>query len=51
MFARLLSVSNFLGRVCVPLDAARVDEFSPFQVPTVDDLIQYVEKWSLMHGE
>jgi len=27
------------GRVCVPIDPENVDEFSPFEVPTISGII------------
>lgn len=27
-----------IGRVCVPIDVERIDDFDPFQVPTVSQL-------------
>ena len=31
--------------MCVPIDPAKVDEFDPFNVPTVSSLLAEVDKW------
>jgi len=33
------------GRICVPIDVRRVEEFDPLGVPTVMDLLAEIEKW------
>jgi len=32
------------GRVCVPIDAEKVDEFDPFTVPTISELCHEIER-------
>lgn len=34
------------GRVCVPIDPARADEFDPFGVPTVGQLLREIDDWA-----
>lgn len=33
------------GRVCVPIDTRRLDEFSPLEVPTIQGLIREIDEW------
>ena len=33
------------GRVCVPIDPARADEFDPLAVPTVTQLLSEIDHW------
>ncbi|KAI0404106.1 prim-pol domain-containing protein [Xylaria palmicola] len=33
------------GRVCVPIDTARLDEFDPTAVPTVQELLAEIDSW------
>ncbi|KAK1829378.1 eukaryotic and archaeal DNA primase small subunit [Podospora conica] len=33
------------GRVCVPIDARRIDEFDPLAVPTIQGLIREIDEW------
>lgn len=33
------------GRVCVPIDARRVEEFDPLDVPTVTQLLTEIDEW------
>ena len=33
------------GRVCVPIDATRVTEFNPEDVPTVTQLLREMDQW------
>jgi len=37
------------GRVCVPIDVSRVEEFDPFGVPTVTDLLAEIDGWDKAH--
>ncbi|PNS14296.1 hypothetical protein CAC42_6809 [Sphaceloma murrayae] len=39
------------GRVCVPIDVGRVDEFDPFAVPTVQELLGEIDAWRGEEGE
>ncbi|TKX21795.1 DNA primase small subunit [Elsinoe australis] len=39
------------GRVCVPIDVSRVDEFDPFAVPTVQELLGEIDAWRGEEGE
>ncbi|GAM85545.1 hypothetical protein ANO11243_035520 [Dothideomycetidae sp. 11243] len=34
------------GRVCVPIDPAKPEEFDPFSVPTVQTLLEEIDQWS-----
>ncbi|KAK5168638.1 p48 polypeptide of DNA primase [Saxophila tyrrhenica] len=33
------------GRVCVPIDVRRLEEFDPFKVPTVTELLREIDEW------
>jgi DNA primase small subunit len=33
------------GRVCVPIDTRKVEEFDPLDVPTVTQLLQEIDEW------
>ena len=33
------------GRVCVPIDVRKLDEFDPFSVPTVTQLLHEIDEW------
>lgn len=37
------------GRVCVPIDIERVDQFNPFTVPTLDELCGQLERADLIN--
>ena len=37
------------GRVCVPIDARRVEEFDPLGVPTVTELLAEIDSWDRNH--
>lgn len=39
------------GRVCVPIDTARLDEFDPMAVPTVQELRAEIDSWVGGGGE
>ncbi|KAF2227720.1 hypothetical protein BDZ85DRAFT_254741 [Elsinoe ampelina] len=39
------------GRVCVPIDVSRVDDFDPFSVPTVQELLGEIDAWTPTSGE
>ncbi|KAF4554571.1 DNA primase small subunit-like protein [Elsinoe fawcettii] len=39
------------GRVCVPIDPANVEEFDPFAVPTVQELLGEIDAWTPGEGE
>ncbi|KAF3479963.1 DNA primase small subunit [Arthroderma uncinatum] len=34
------------GRVCVPIDIRKVDEFNPLEAPTLSDLLDEINSWS-----
>ena len=38
-------VARRAGRVCVPIDPARCDDFDPTKVPTVTDLLHELEEY------
>lgn len=33
------------GRVCVPIDAEKAEDFDPFSVPTVAELLEEIDRW------
>jgi DNA primase small subunit len=39
------------GRVCVPIDTRKVEEFDPLGVPTVTQLLQEIDEWEGDEGE
>jgi DNA primase small subunit len=38
------------GRVCVPIDTRALDEFDPFGVPTVLELLSEIDDWEEANG-
>ena len=38
------------GRVCVPIDADKVDEFDPFSVPTLPRLMRELDEYDDSHN-
>jgi DNA primase small subunit len=38
------------GRVCVPIDVRRLEEFDPFAVPTVTELLHEIDDWDSKNG-
>jgi DNA primase small subunit len=39
------------GRVCVPIDTRKVEEFDPLSVPTVTQLLQEIDEWNGEAGD
>lgn len=39
------------GRVCVPIDTRKVEEFDPLSVPTVTQLLSEIDEWDGEEGE
>jgi DNA primase small subunit len=39
------------GRVCVPIDPRKVEEFDPLSVPTVTQLLQEIDEWKGEEGD
>lgn len=37
------------GRVCVPIDTRRLEDFDPFAVPTVTQLLREIDEWDQAH--
>jgi DNA primase small subunit len=37
------------GKVCVPIDVSKVDEFEPASVPTVNRLLSEINEWDVMY--
>ncbi|KAF9892957.1 hypothetical protein FE257_000549 [Aspergillus nanangensis] len=37
------------GRVCVPIDSKRAEQFDPFSVPTVTQLLSEIDAWDAEH--
>lgn len=38
------------GRVCVPIDVRKVEQFNPLDVPTVSELLDEINAWDLEHA-
>lgn len=38
------------GRVCVPIDMAKLHEFDPLEVPTVHELLREIDEWKGEEG-
>lgn len=38
------------GRVCVPIDVRKLEEFDPFEVPTVTQLLGEIDEWDRKNG-
>lgn len=38
------------GRVCVPIDVRKAEEFDPFEVPTVTQLLGEIDEWDRKNG-
>lgn len=38
------------GRICVPIDPRRADEFDPLEVPTVTELLGEIDEWGRKNG-
>ncbi|KAH7382814.1 hypothetical protein BKA64DRAFT_606736 [Cadophora sp. MPI-SDFR-AT-0126] len=39
------------GRVCVPINTKRCEDFDPLGVPTVTDLLQEIDEWTAPEGD
>ena len=39
------------GRVCVPIDVRRIEEFYPLAVPTVTQLLQQIDEWHAKNSD
>jgi DNA primase small subunit len=39
------------GRVCVPIDVKKLEDFDPEAVPTVTDLLSEIDAWKAEEGE
>ncbi|KAK8088490.1 DNA primase small subunit [Apiospora hydei] len=39
------------GRVCVPIDPRRLDDFDPLAVPTVQELLAEIDQWKDVDGD
>lgn len=39
----------FKGRVCVPIDIEKIDQFDPFTVPSISDLCEQLERCDLIN--
>lgn len=38
------------GRVCVPIDVRKLEDFDPLEVPTVTQLLQEIDEWDRRNG-
>lgn len=45
-----LTGSGGLGRVCVPIDSQRPEDFDPMAVPTVTELLTEIDVWEKENG-
>ena len=36
------------GRICVPIDVSKIDQFDPFTVPLIDELCEQLERCDLI---
>lgn len=45
-----LTESGGLGRVCVPIDSQRPEDFDPMAVPTVTELLTEIDVWEKENG-
>ena len=41
----VFKISNFTGRICVPIDSSDPASFDPFSVPTVTALLSEIDSW------
>jgi len=39
------------GRICVPVDPSKIDDFDPFEVPTVTELLKQIDEWQEAHKD
>uniref|UniRef100_A0A7S2P2T7 DNA primase n=1 Tax=Leptocylindrus danicus TaxID=163516 RepID=A0A7S2P2T7_9STRA len=39
------------GRVCVPIDSTKIDQFDPFQVPTLPQLMTELDEYEKVNGK
>lgn len=39
------------GRVCIPMDASDIDNFDPFDVPTLPQIVDELDSYARVHGE
>jgi DNA primase small subunit len=39
------------GRVCVPINPKRLNDFDPLEVPTVTELLAEIDDWKAPEGE
>lgn len=39
------------GRVCVPIDTRKLEAFDPLEVPTVTELLEEIDQWSVPESE
>jgi DNA primase small subunit len=37
------------GRICVPIDTRALEDFDPFTVPTVTELLEQIDEWDQSH--
>lgn len=45
----LLKIMTMLGRVCVPIDIDKCEEFDPKSPPTVPDLVKELNDYDAKH--
>ena len=43
------AIDSWKGRVCVPIDIDRIDQFDPFKVPTLEELCGQLERCDLIN--
>lgn len=43
-------LTEVVGRVCVPIDSRKPEDFDPMAVPTVTELLAEIDAWEKENG-